>query len=184
MEATTRRIASKYCGFQHLSEWVPCGGYGLDDCQQSYFHPANRRRRQPLRLGCAVVGAILLIGLVFVGLRSGAAALPRSRRWTSYEPAGHRFECFGQLGWQRACRGTQPFRRVGEADSATVRSQAGPFLPATRLLGWLPQVGDEVMAAPDLLAMGTAAATRRTCCDGWRTARLRRRTIRRARAAH
>ena len=33
------------------------------------------RRRKPLRLGCAVVGAILLIGIVFVGLRLVPAGL-------------------------------------------------------------------------------------------------------------
>ena len=54
-----------------------------------------------------------------------------------------------------------------ETDLSTVRSQAGPFLPATRLFGWLPQIGDEVVAAPDLLDMGTAAATAgRAAMDG------------------
>ena len=54
-----------------------------------------------------------------------------------------------------------------ETDLSTVRSQAGPFLPATRLLGWLPQIGDEAVAAPDLLDMGSAAATAgRAAMDG------------------
>ncbi len=43
--------------------------------------------------------------------------------------------------------------RETHADLLTLRREAGPFLPLTRYLGWVPRWGGEVRAAPDLLAM-------------------------------
>ena len=125
------------------------------------------RRRKPLRLGCAVVGAILLIGIVFVGLRlvpaglAARSALDELRALQAID-----LNALANLDGNGLAAVRNHFAEL-ETDLSTVRSQAGPFLPATRLFGWLPQIGDEVVAAPDLLDMGTAAATAgRAAMDG------------------
>ena len=117
------------------------------------------RRRRPLRLGCAVVGGILLIGIVFVGLRLVPAGLAaRSALGELRALQAMDLNTLTNLDGNGLAEVRNHFAEL-ETDLSTVRSQAGPFLPATRLLGWLPQIGDEAAAAPDLLDMGSAAAT-------------------------
>jgi hypothetical protein len=54
-----------------------------------------------------------------------------------------------------------------EADFNTIDDQAGPFLPLTRGLGWLPRFGAEVQAAPELLQLARGVATAgRASMDG------------------
>ena len=125
------------------------------------------RRRRPLRLGCAVVGGILLIGIVFVGLRlvpaglAARSALDELRALQAID-----LNALANLDGNGLEEVRGHFAEL-ETDLSTVQSQAGPFLPATRLLGWLPQIGAEAVAAPDLLDMGTAAATAgRAAMDG------------------
>ena len=58
------------------------------------------------------------------------------------------------------------FARI-EADFNTIGDQAGPFLPLTRGLGWLPRFGGEVQAAPELLQLARGVATAgRASMDG------------------
>ena len=117
------------------------------------------RRQRPLRLGCAVVGGILLIGIVFAGLRlvpaglAARSALDELRALQAID-----LNALTNLDGNGLAEVRGHFAEL-ETDLSTVRSQARPFLPATRLLGWLPQIGDEAVAAPDLLDMGIAAAT-------------------------
>ncbi|MDH7486279.1 MAG: DUF4012 domain-containing protein [Anaerolineae bacterium] len=49
-------------------------------------------------------------------------------------------------------------------DLSAIRDEATPFLPLTRLLGWVPTYGGDIQAAPDLLdvAVGVAQAGRTT----------------------
>ena len=126
-----------------------------------------KRRRRPLRLGCAVVGVILLLGIVFVGLRlvpAGLAARSALDELRSLQAID--LNALTNLDGNGLAEVRNHFAEL-ETDLSTVQSQAGPFLPATRLLGWLPQIGDEAMAAPDLLDMGSAAATAgRAAMDG------------------
>ncbi len=54
-----------------------------------------------------------------------------------------------------------------EADLNTIEAQAGPFLPLTRSLGWLPRFGAEAQAAPELLQLARGVATAgRASMDG------------------
>ena len=126
-----------------------------------------KRGRRPLRLGCAVVGVIFLFGIVFVGLRlvpaglAARSALDELRALQSID-----LNAVANLEGNGLAEIRNHFAEL-ETDLSTIQSQAGPFLPAARLLGWLPQIGDEAVAAPDLLDMGTAAATvGRAALDG------------------
>jgi hypothetical protein len=54
-----------------------------------------------------------------------------------------------------------------EADLDTIAAQAGPFLPLTRFMGWLPRFGAEAQAAPELLQLAQGVATAgRASMDG------------------
>ncbi len=54
-----------------------------------------------------------------------------------------------------------------EADLTTIETQAGPLLPLTRSLGWLPRFGAEAQAAPELLQLARGVATAgRASMDG------------------
>jgi hypothetical protein len=54
-----------------------------------------------------------------------------------------------------------------EADLDTIAAQAGPVLPLTRFLGWLPRFGAEAQAAPELLQLARGVATAgRASMDG------------------
>ena len=113
-----------------------------------------KRGRRPLRLGCAVVGVIFLFGIVFVGLRlvpaglAARSALDELRALQSID-----LNAVANLEGNGLAEIRNHFAEL-ETDLSTIQSQAGPFLPAARLLGWLPQIGDEAVAAPDLLDMG------------------------------
>ena len=125
------------------------------------------RRRRPLRLGCALSGGILLIGIVFVGLRLVPAGLAaRSALGELRALQAIDLNALTNLDGNGLEEVRGHFAEL-ETDLSTVRSQAGPFLPATRLLGWLPQIGDEAVAASDLLDLGSSAATAgRATMDG------------------
>lgn len=54
-----------------------------------------------------------------------------------------------------------------EANLASVEAQVGPLLPLARHLGWLPRIGDEAAASPDLLELASSVATAgRAAMDG------------------
>jgi len=111
---------------------------------------AGGRSSSRLAWGLILLGLlILLIGLVVIGLQllGHARSLQshlRQLEQMAADPAA--LDAAGQhLGGMRR-------------DLEAIQSLAGPLLPATRLLGWLPTYGGDLAAAPDLLDLAVAVS--------------------------
>lgn len=123
--------------------------------------------RRSGRLGCWLVAGLLLVVILVVGLRLARAGFAARSAWgelqalQTIDP-----NTLSNLDGDGIGAVKSHLGRL-EADLETVQAQAGPFLPAARLMGWLPQYGEEITAAPDLLEMGQSAATAgRAALDG------------------
>lgn len=128
---------------------------------------STNQRRRPFRLGCAVVAAILLAGIVWVGWRLVSAGLAaRSALDELRALQAVDLSALSDLEGNGLAEMHGHFANL-ETDLATIKRQAGPFLPLARRLEWMPRFGEELVAAPDLLDMGLAAATAgRATMDG------------------
>ena len=115
----------------------------------------------------AVVLLALLLVVALLALRAVQAASAARSAWTELQ--GLQAVDLGALATLDPANLADMQGRFArlEADLDTVADQAGPFLPLTRGLGWLPGFGAEAQAAPDLLELARAVATAgRASMDG------------------
>lgn len=114
--------------------------------------PQPKRRRRGLRLTLLVVGLILLVWiglLVRDGLALRADVLALQDYAAALPPAVTPADI--DMAWLKE-------RMVALDDNLNaLRSHAGPLLALTPALGWLPEIGGDVQAAPALLDMALAA---------------------------
>ncbi len=135
-----------------------------DSSSNAYRQPAGRSKG---RIGCLVIVIVLLAVVAFLGFRAFRAA-------TAARSALQEVRALQELN-RDALASLDPASLVAlrdrfarlEADLTTIETQAGPFLPISRRLGWLPGVGAEAAAAPELLQLGKQTATAgRAALDG------------------
>lgn len=138
----------------------------IDTSLQSVQKPATRRV-SPFKLGCGLVAIILLV-VVALGVFKAIRIAPAARGLLTDLRALQAVD-LGSLSDPDPAQLTRMRDQFAslEANLATVQREAGPFLPLTQHLGWLPRVGGEAQAAPLLLEIASGVATAgRTAMDG------------------
>jgi hypothetical protein len=115
----------------------------------------------------AIVLLALLLVAALVALRAVQAASAARSAWTELQGLqAVNLDALTTLDPANLADMQGRFARL-EADLDTIAAQAGPFLPLTRGLGWLPRFGAEAQAAPELLELARAVATAgRASMDG------------------
>lgn len=126
--------------------------------------PAGRSKG---RIGCLVIVVVLLAMVAFLGLRAvRAATAARSALQEVRALQELNRDALASLDPASLAALRDRFARL-ETDLAQVETQAGPFLALSKRLGWLPGVGAEAAAAPELLQLGQQTATAgRAALDG------------------
>ncbi|MEZ4771135.1 MAG: DUF4012 domain-containing protein [Caldilineales bacterium] len=126
--------------------------------------PASRSRG---RAGCLIIIVFLLAAAGFFGFRAyRAATAARSALQEVRALQGLNRDSLVALDSASLSTLRDRFARL-ETDLAQVETQASPFLALSKGLGWLPGVGAEAAAAPDLLQLGQQTATAgRAALDG------------------
>ena len=132
----------------------------------SDFNPPPAGRSKG-RVGCLIILVLVLVVAGFFGLRAyRAATAARSALQEVRALQGLNRDALSSLDPALLAGLRDRFARL-ETDLAQVETQAGPFLALSNRLGWLPGVGAEAAAAPDLLQLGQQTATAgRAALDG------------------
>ncbi|MCB9152951.1 MAG: DUF4012 domain-containing protein [Caldilineae bacterium] len=126
--------------------------------------PADRSNR---RIGLLIVLVVLLALVGFIGLRAfRAATSARAALQEVRALQGLDRDALSSLDPAALSLLRDRFARL-ETDLMNVGTQAGPFLAISKGLGWLPGIGAEAAAAPELLQLGQQTATAgRAALDG------------------
>ena len=129
--------------------------------------PGQSTGRSKGRIGCLVIVIVLLAVVAFLGFRAvRAATAARSALQEVRALQGLDRDALSSLDPSSLAALRDRFARL-EADLTTIETQAGPFLSLSKRLGWLPGVGAEAAAAPELLQLGKQTATAgRAALDG------------------
>ena len=116
--------------------------------------PGQSTGRSKGRIGCLVIVIVLLAVVAFLGFRAvRAATAARSALQEVRALQGLDRDALSSLDPSSLAALRDRFARL-EADLTTIETQAGPFLSLSKRLGWLPGVGAEAAAAPELLQLG------------------------------
>ena len=126
--------------------------------------PADRSNR---RIGLLIVLVVLLALVGFIGVRAfRAATSARAALQEVRALQGLDRDALSSLDPAALSLLRDRFARL-ETDLMNVGTQAGPFLAISKGLGWLPGIGAEAAAAPELLQLGQQTATAgRAALDG------------------
>ncbi|MCB0203229.1 MAG: DUF4012 domain-containing protein [Anaerolineae bacterium] len=126
--------------------------------------PADRSNR---RIGLLIVLVVLLALVGFIGLRAfRAATSARAALQEVRALQGLDRDALSSLDPAALSLLRDRFARL-ETDLMNVGTQAGPFLAISKGLGWLPGIGAEAAAAPELLQLGQQTAIAgRAALDG------------------
>lgn len=135
-----------------------------ESTSRSLDSQASHQRRKTL---LAVLLLALLLAAALLALRAGQTARAARSAWTELQGLqAMDLSALATLDPANLADAQGRFARL-EADLDAIADQAGPFLPLTRSLGWLPRFGAEAQAAPELLDLARAVATAgRASMDG------------------
>ena len=117
------------------------------------------------RLGKALaVGLCVLLVVSCLAVVASVKGVRLVNRLDSLRGHLHNMEAVADAGLFSAAQGGDLIAFRGELagardDLVVIKGELGPALSIAPLLGWLPVVGDDVAAAPDLLEMGIGVTT-------------------------
>ncbi|MEA3337836.1 MAG: DUF4012 domain-containing protein [Chloroflexota bacterium] len=127
--------------------------------EQHSYGQTTEKGSSPGRIGCGLLVGLLLLFILFAAAK-GIRTLPAAQgalddlRVLQGIDLGSMSELDGETVREFHYRLAKL-----EANLATIDAEISAFLPLTRHMGWLPQVGDEARASSDMLELGLAAAT-------------------------
>lgn len=98
------------------------------------------------------LGLIFFIAIIFVGVKLWRISIPARSLIETYDQVAS----IRDNPKQADLNALQPMLHQAHLDLAMLQKELGPFAVVANKLGWLPTIGGDVEAAPELLSMGVA----------------------------